>query len=108
MPFHTPIAIVSLISLRAIYHKIVGEPEHRESAFLRILRIAGIIIGVCIVTYLIREVGWEQIHRSLAMIGWGYAIVITYPLIWIILNTAGWRFAFHAQYAVFRMIQIRG
>jgi uncharacterized protein (TIRG00374 family) len=88
----------------------IGDPEHRESTLLRVLRVVGVIIGAAIVTYLIHEVGWKQIQHSLGMIGWGYAIVITYPLIWILLNTAGWRFAFHAQYAqqpFFRLAQIR-
>jgi len=43
----------------------IGDPEHRESRFLRILRVFGVVIGVAIVSYLIHEVGWKQIEHSL-------------------------------------------
>jgi len=100
----------TVISLRAIYHKVLGEPESRESAFMRIVRIAGVIIGAVIVTLVIREVGWANIRHSLGMLGWGYAVVLAYPLSWILLNTAGWRMALHEQYAglrLFKLAQIR-
>jgi len=35
-----------LISVRALYHRMIGDPEHRESRFLRILRVFGVVIGV--------------------------------------------------------------
>jgi uncharacterized protein (TIRG00374 family) len=66
---------------------------------MRIVRIAGVIIGAVIVTLVIREVGWANIRQSLGMLGWGYGVVLAYPISWILLNTAGWRMALHAQYA---------
>ncbi len=78
---------------------------------MKIIRIIGVIIGGVIVTILIREVGWEQIEHSLGMLGWGYTVVIAYPVTWILLNTVGWRMALHDQYArllsIGRLAQIR-
>jgi len=87
-----------------------GEPENRESRLMQALRLCGVIVGVVVITLLIRQVGWKQLEQSLGMLGWAYGIVLVYPLIWIILNTTGWRFAFHAQYShqpFFRLAQIR-
>lgn len=110
MPLHTPIGVASLVSLRAIYHKVLGEPATRESTFMRIVRFAGVIIGAVIVTLVIREVGWTNIRHSLGALGWGYGVVLAYPISWILLNTSGWRMALHAQYAkqpILRLSQIR-
>ena len=110
MPIHTPVGIAFLFSLRAIYHKVLGEPEHRESTLMRLIRLAGVIIGIVIVSVLIHEVGWRNIEHSLGLLGWGYAVVLVYPVSWIFLNTAGWRMALHAQYAagsLLRLAQIR-
>jgi len=77
---------------------------------MTIIRIVGVIIGALIVTFLIREVGWFNIRHSLGMLGWGYAIVIVYPVSWILLNTAGWRMALHKQFAkipLLKLAQIR-
>ena len=98
MPVHTPIGLAFLYSLRAISHKVLGQPEKRESPFIRLMRALGVVIGVVIVSVLIREVGWAQIRHSLGMLGWGYGIVVLYPISWILLNTAGWKKALHAQY----------
>jgi uncharacterized protein (TIRG00374 family) len=106
MPLHTPIGVASLISLRAIYHKVLGEPAHRESSFMKIIRLLGIVIGAVIVTVLVREVGWSKIEHSLGMLGWGYAVVLVYPVSWILLNTAGWRMALHSQYASIRLSKL--
>jgi uncharacterized protein (TIRG00374 family) len=77
---------------------------------MKIIRIIGVIIGALIVAFLIHEVGWINIRHSLGMLGWGYGIVLVYPISWILLNTAGWRMALHAQYArirLFKLAQIR-
>jgi uncharacterized protein (TIRG00374 family) len=77
---------------------------------MKIIRVVGVIIGGLIVAVLIREVGWVHIRHSLSMLGWGYVVVLFYPLSWILLNTAGWRMALHKQYAklaLFKMAQIR-
>jgi len=77
---------------------------------MKIIRIVGVIIGVLIVTFLIREVGWVNIQHSLGLLGWGYGIVLVYPVSWILLNTAGWRMALHEQYGkipLLKLAQIR-
>ena len=77
---------------------------------MRIIRILGVILGAVMVTVLVRDVGWAKIEKSLGMLGWGYAAVLIYPISWILLNTAGWQMAFHAQYArlpMARLAQIR-
>jgi len=66
---------------------------------MRMLRVAGILIGVTIMVILVREVGWAEIKHSLGMLGWGYVLVITYPITWILLNTQGWRMGLHRPYA---------
>ena len=107
--FHAPI-VASIVSVRAIYHKVIGEPAQRESAFMKVIRLLGVIIGILIIVFLIREVGWDKIRHSLGMLGWGYGVVLVYPLSWILLNTAGWRMALHKQYShqrLFKMAQIR-
>ena len=77
---------------------------------MKILRILGVVIGIIIVTVVIREVGWAKIEHSLAMLGWGYILVIAYPVTWILMNTAGWRKALHPEYAhlsIWRLAKIR-
>ena len=68
---------------------------------MKIVRFIGVTIGGAIVAWLIRSVGWAQIQDSLGMLGWGYGAVLAYPLSWILLNTTGWRWALHPQYANF-------
>ncbi len=77
---------------------------------MKVLRIIGVIIGIVIITFVIREVGWSNIEHSLGLLGWGYVFVIAYPVVWIFTNTAGWRMALHRQYARFslwKLAQIR-
>lgn len=110
MFFHTPIATAFMLSLRAVYHKALG-PTKEEGFWMKVVRILGVVIGIAIVVFIIHEVGWSKIEHSLGLLGWGYGIVIVYPLSWILLNTAGWRMALHAQYAkqqpLRRLMQIR-
>jgi len=73
---------------------------------MKIIRILGVVIGILIVSFLIHEVGWPKIEHSLGMLGWGYILVIAYPMTWILLNTGGWRMAFHAQYAKIRLLDL--
>lgn len=110
MPLHAPLGIAFLVSLRAIHHRLLGEPAPGQSRFMAIIRTLGILIGIGIVTFLIHEVGWKQIRHSLGMIGWGYSIVIVYPLTWIVFNTQGWRMALHRRFSkvsLWRLAQIR-
>lgn len=77
---------------------------------MNVIRILGVTIGMVIVSVLIHEVGWVNIEHSLGMLGWGYVVVLIYPVSWILLNTSGWRMALHAQYAegsLLRLAQIR-
>lgn len=85
--------------------------QDERTAMMRILRFAGVLIGLTIMTILIRQVGWKEIQQSLGMLGWGYAVIILYPITWILLNTEGWRMGLHRPFAkklsLFAMAQIR-
>jgi uncharacterized protein (TIRG00374 family) len=88
----------------------MGKPAPEESRWMQIFRLCGVIFGIVIVTFVIHQVGWAKISRSLEMLGWGYAIVIIYPVSWILFNTFGWRMALHEQYARLpfaNLVQIR-
>jgi uncharacterized protein (TIRG00374 family) len=54
------------------------------------LRWVGLAIGVAVLGLLIHQVGFESVRHSLALLGWGYGIVLLYPMTWMTLNTAGW------------------
>jgi uncharacterized protein (TIRG00374 family) len=100
VPLYTPIALASLFSLRAIYHAVLGDTGRGEgNPIMKIIRILGVVIGLVIVAVLIKEVGWSEIKKTLGMLGAGYAIVIVYPMTWILLNTRGWKMAIHAHLA---------
>ncbi len=73
--------------------------DSERTAMMHIVRLTGVVIGITIVWFLIRQVGWDQIKQSLGMLKWSYAIVISYPITWILLNTQGWRLALHKPYA---------
>ncbi len=110
MPLHAPLGVAFLVSLRAIYFKLVGEPASGGHRFMNIIRVLGVLIGISLVTLIIREVGWDEVKHSLGMMGWGYILVIIYPFTWNFMNTLGWRMALHKQFAnqpILRMMQIR-
>ncbi len=70
----------------------------------------GVLTGLGIAAYLLHQVGWTSIKHSLGLLRWGYFPILIYPLSWILLNTAGWRSAMHAQYArtsLWRLARIR-
>ncbi len=75
---------------------------------MKIIRFVGVVIGMIIVYVLIREVGWANIQRSLGMLGWGYGLVVLYPILWILSNTAGWRMALHKQFATISLWRLAG
>lgn len=79
------------------------DPSH---PFMKIVRILGVAIGLGIVAYLLQEVGWPSIRHSLGMLRWGYLPVLAYPISWMLLNTAGWRSAMHAQYQKLPLIHL--
>jgi len=60
---------------------------------MKYLRYAGIVLGVALAAVMLRQAGWTSIRHTLGLLGWGYAIVLAYPLTWIFLSTIGWRFA---------------
>jgi uncharacterized protein (TIRG00374 family) len=60
---------------------------------MRILRPFGVVVGVAVVLWLLRQVGLASVKETLQLLGWGYLIVLTYPLTWILINTLGWRWA---------------
>lgn len=71
---------------------------------MKILRIVGLLIGLSLAGYLLHEVGWAQIKQTFEWLGWGYPVVILYPVTWMLCNTAGWRSAIHAQYAKINLL----
>src|SRR5262249_42876451 len=76
------------------------------TSLVSLRRWVGVVIGLIIIAFLIREVGWTQLEHSLGMLGWGYAVVIIYPISWILLNTGGWRMALHAQFANIPLLRL--
>jgi len=54
------------------------------------LRAAGFVVGLCIVGFLIHQVGWASIVATLSLLGWGYPLILLYPLTWMMLNSWGW------------------
>lgn len=54
------------------------------------LRAAGLVLGLCIVGFLIHQVGWAPIANSFTLLGWGYIVVLVYPIIWMTFNSLGW------------------
>ena len=60
---------------------------------MKYLRYAGVVLGVTLVAVMLRQTGWTSIRHTLGLLGWGYAVVLAYPLTWIVLNAIGWRFA---------------
>src|SRR5258708_7060517 len=110
VPLHAPVTVAFLVSLRAIYHRVLGKSAPKESSWMKIIRIVGVVIGIVIVTLVVREVGWAKIEHSLGILGWGYVLVIAYPITWILMNTAGWRMVLHREFALlplWRLAQIR-
>lgn len=51
----------------------------------------GVVVGLGMVTLLLRAVGWPAVRQTLEWLGWGYAIVLVYPLSWILLNAFSWQ-----------------
>lgn len=74
------------------------------------LRWLGLIIGVVIITVLVRQVGWSEIHHSLGLLGAGYGIILAYPTLWLLANTLGWAVvvrAHHSQVPFSSLFKIR-
>lgn len=78
---------------------------------MRMLRYGGGIVGISVMGVLLHQVGWTSIRESLGMLGWGYLIVVAYPLTWMLLNTQGWKMALHRSAAkglsFFDLVQVR-
>lgn len=77
---------------------------------MKFLRIIGGLIGLALVSLLLHQVGWESVRQTFSLLGWGYGIVILYPLTWILLNTRGWKTVLPRQaghFPFFRLVQIR-
>jgi uncharacterized protein (TIRG00374 family) len=65
---------------------------------MKVFRWVGVLIGLSIAGYLMHEVGLGAIRHTLGLLGWGYTVVLAYPITWILLNTAGWRSALPRAY----------
>jgi uncharacterized protein (TIRG00374 family) len=74
------------------------------------LRWLGIALGIGLVVLLVHEADGEAVADTLRWLGWKYVFVLVYPLTWTILNTLGWKNAFHPETAKIplgRLISIR-
>ena len=89
----------------------IGEPgDPRGERVMKVVRMIGIITGIAVAAFLLHQVGLASIHHTMSLLGWNYGIVLAYPIVWILLNTAGWRSALHQTYAkisLFRLAAIR-
>lgn len=77
---------------------------------MKIARRVGIVAGVVLAITLFRQVGMAEIRHTLGLLTWGYGLVLIYPLVWVLLNTAGWRWSLSARYGsfpLFHLAQIR-
>ncbi|HVO33042.1 MAG TPA: flippase-like domain-containing protein [Elusimicrobiota bacterium] len=76
---------------------------------MKILRVLGLAVGIIVIFILVRRTGWPAIEQTLALLGWGYPIVLAYPLSWMLLNSAGWRCTLPpaAPVPFVRLVQIR-
>src|SRR5579864_7006165 len=92
--------VAPVVFVRGLHHYVIGEAgESRQDRAIRFIRLAGVLAGVGIAAYLLHEVGWASIRSTMSLLGWAYFLVLAYPLSWILLNTAGWRWALHANFA---------
>jgi uncharacterized protein (TIRG00374 family) len=103
--------VAPVVFVRAVLHFVIGERgESRQDRVIRIVRILGVLTGVGIAAYLVHQVGWQSIRSTLGLLGGWYLLVLAYPLCWILLNTTGWRWALHADFAripLSRLAQMR-
>jgi uncharacterized protein (TIRG00374 family) len=64
---------------------------------MKLLRLLGILFGAALVFLLLRQVGITPVLITLRLLGWGYLIVLVYPITWMLCNTMGWRMACHPE-----------
>jgi uncharacterized protein (TIRG00374 family) len=87
-----------------------GARDFGHLGFMKILRLVGVVIGLTIVGLLIHKIGWTSIRHTLGWLGWGYAVVLLYPLSWMLMNTTSWRTVLpieHARFPIWRLLGIR-
>jgi uncharacterized protein (TIRG00374 family) len=75
---------------------------------MKALRWIGVPVGLGLAIYLIRQVGLEQIGRSLGLLRWGYVVVLVYPIVWMLLNTIGWRAALRKKFSHVPLLHMLG
>lgn len=73
---------------------------------MKIVRILAIVLGLTIVGVLIRQVGWEPVRHSLGLLRLGYIPVLIYPIVWMLLNTQGWRCALPLRYSAMSLFYL--
>lgn len=80
---------------------------------MKIFRILGITLGLCLLLALLYQVGWSALRDTLFVLRWKYVLVLAYPITWMLLNTAGWFVSRHpggppVPYLVFFKIRLAG
>ena len=68
-----------------------------------------VLLGISAIAFLVHQVGWDDIRETMGLVGWGYLLILTYPLLWIFPNTLGWRSAIrhHENIPFWTLVQIR-
>ncbi len=62
---------------------------------MKIIRFIGVALGLSLLATLLYQVGWEALRDTLLVLQWKYLIILTYPMSWMLLNTAGWYVSRH-------------
>lgn len=70
---------------------LASHPSLPTSSFLKHLKKIFFLIGIAIFGYLIYELGWENISRSLLQMGWWWIPIFCLAIVWQISHTLAWR-----------------
>src|SRR5205085_6055120 len=64
-----------------------------SKSLLKWLQIVSFIAGLALFVYLIRQTGLDNVARYLAMMGWGFAVIIALSAARNLLRAASWYYA---------------
>ncbi len=56
------------------------------------------LLGAGVLAYLLYHLGVKQVFQQLALVGWGWPVIIGQEVLPILANTAGWRYTFTAPH----------
>lgn len=73
---------------------------------MKTLKVIAFFVGAACLYFFIRKAGLDQILQGLHRLGWGYLPALLYPVTWIYVNSWGWRFSFHREYAHVPMLRL--